>query len=210
MFFDVSDADLVIQAAPDVVVTDKTVQYSDAVAPHRGRGDRRRQRRLGADRHRDRAAGRPVAWPTGRPPSTRGRWTLAGNVTAAPGTYTGSVTVTDGDGEAITKPLIVTVTPEDAVVTYLGDTLSSGKVLLRARLKDADDGAPGDIGKATITFREGSKTLCDRAVRPVLHGHAAQRDRTRSPSRPAATTPAPRRPPCASPRPPRRSTRSAS
>ena len=64
-------------------------------------------------------------------PGTR-TWTLAGNVTAAPGTYTGSVTVTDGDGEAITKPLIVTVTPEDAVDDYLGDTLSSGKVLLRA------------------------------------------------------------------------------
>jgi Putative Ig domain len=159
VFFDVSDADLVIQAAPDVVVTDKTVQYSDAV-----RGS------VVEAADADSAGSALTATATGLPAglsladgttSEHSRtWTLAGNVTAAPGVYTGSVTVTDGDGEAITKPLIVTVTPEDAVVTYLGDTLSSGKVLLRARLKDADDGAPGDIGKATITFREGSRTLC--------------------------------------------------
>lgn len=70
------------------------------------------------------------------------------------------MTVTDGDGEAITAPLTVTVKPEDAVVAYAGDTLSSGQVLLRARLQDSDDGAPGDIAKATVTFKEGSKTLC--------------------------------------------------
>ena len=159
VFFDVSDTDLVIQAAPDVVVTDKTVQYSDAVSGT-----------VVEATDADSAGSALTATATGLPAglsladgtiSEHSRtWTLAGNVTAAPGTYTGAVTVTDGDGEAITKPLIVTVTPEDAVVTYLGDTLSSGKVLLRARLQDADDGAPGDIGKATITFREGSKTLC--------------------------------------------------
>ena len=76
--------------------------------------------------------------------------------------------MTDGDGEAITAPLTVTVTPEDAAVTYLGDTLSSGKVLLRARVKDADDGAPGDIRNATVTFTEGSKTLCGPL--PVVSG----------------------------------------
>ena len=172
VFFDVSDADLVIQAAPDVVVTDKTVQYSDAVSGT-----------VVEATDADSAGSALTATATGLPAglsladgttSEHSRtWTLAGNVTAAPGTYTGSVTVTDGDGEAITKPLIVTVTPEDAVVTYLGDTLSSGKVLLRARLKDADDGAPGDIGKATVTFKRG---LQDALHLAVLHGHAAQRD----------------------------------
>ena len=188
VFFDVSDADLVIQAAPDVVVTDKTVQYSDAVSGT-----------VVEATDADSAGSALTATATGLPAglsladgttSEHSRtWTLAGNVTAAPGTYTGSVTVTDGDGEAITKPLIVTVTPEDAVVTYLGDTLSSGKVLLRARLKDADDGAPGDIGKATVTFKEGSQDALHRLA--VLHGHAAPTGRTRSPWRRAATTPAP-------------------
>ena len=159
VFFDVSDADLVIQAAPEVVVTDQAVQYSDAVSGT-----------VVEASDADTAGSALTATATGLPAglsladgstSEHARtWTLAGNVTAAPGTYTGSVTVTDGDGEAITKPLIVTVKPEDAVVTYLGDTLSSGKVLLRARLQDADDGAPGDIGKATVTFKEGSATLC--------------------------------------------------
>ena len=160
VFFDVSDADLAILAAPLVDVTDPTVQYSDAVAPT-----------VVVDASDADSAGSALtATATGLPAglslaelstSEHGRrWTLAGNVTAAPGTYPGSVTVTDGDGEAITAPLTVTVTPEDAAVTYLGDTLSSGKVLLRARVKDSDDGAPGDIRNATVTFTESSKTLC--------------------------------------------------
>jgi hypothetical protein len=159
VYFDLSDTDLVIQAAPEVEVTDQSVQYSDAVSGTVVKAS-----------DADTAGSALTATATGLPAGlsladgatsehTR-TWTLAGNVTAAPGTYTGSVTVTDGDGEAITKPLIVTVKPEDATVTYLGDTMSSGKVQLRARLTDADDGAPGDISKATIAFREGSTTLC--------------------------------------------------
>lgn len=160
VFFDLSDADLVIQAAPEVVVTDPTVQYSDAVAPavvvDAEDGDS-----LGSALTAT-ATGLPAGLSLGElSTSEHGRrWTLAGNVTSAPGTYPGSVTVTDGDGEAVTRPLTVTVTPEDATVTYAGDTLSSGQVLLRARLKDAEDGAPGDLSLATVTFREGSKTLC--------------------------------------------------
>ena len=159
VFFDISDADLVIQAAPAVVVTDKAVQYSDAVSGT-----------VAEASDADSTGSALTATTTGLPAglslaegstSEHARtWTLAGNVTAAPGVYTGSVTVTDGDGEAITRPLTVTVTPEDATVTYAGDTLSSGKVLLRARLKDADDGAPGDLSRATVTFKQGSKTLC--------------------------------------------------
>jgi hypothetical protein len=159
VFFDLSDADVVIQAAPKVVVTDKTVQYSDGVSGT-----------VVEASDADSAGSALAATVTGLPAglsladgsiSEHARtWTLAGNATAAPGTYTGSVTVTDGDGEAITEPLTVTVTPEDAAVTYLGDTMSSGKVLLRARIKDADDGAPGDIRNATVTFKRGSATVC--------------------------------------------------
>ena len=167
-FFDLSDADVAILAAPAVTVTDPTVQYSDAVAPA-----------VVVDvTDEDTAGSALTATATGLPAglslaelstSEHGRrWTLAGNVTAAPGTYVGSVTVTDGDGEAITRSLTVTVTPEDAVVTYLGDTLSSGQVLLRARVRDSDDGASGDIRNATVTFKEGSTTLCGPL--PVVTG----------------------------------------
>jgi hypothetical protein len=163
VFFDVSDADLVIQAAPEVVVTDKTVQYSDAVT---GTAVEASDADTAGSALTAAATGLPagLSLAVGTTSEHSRTWTLAGNVTAAPGTYTGSVTVTDGDGDAITRPLTVTVKPEDATVTYLGDTMSSGKVLLRARLKDADDGAPGDIGKATVTFREGSKVLCTGAL----------------------------------------------
>jgi hypothetical protein len=85
---------------------------------------------------------------------------LAGNVTAAPGTYTGSVSVTDGDGEAVTAPLTVTVEPEDADVAYIGETLTSGGTVLRATIADRADGAPGDLAHATVTFKEGATTLC--------------------------------------------------
>ena len=122
-------------------------------------------------------------------------WTLAGTVTAAPGTYAGSVTVTDGDGEPITTPLTVTVTPEDAAVAYAGDTLSSGSVLLRATVKDSADGAPGDLGKATVTFKKGATTLCGPLAAGPASCRAAsrwRRARTRSTSWPAGTTPAPR------------------
>ena len=160
VFFDISDADLVVLAAPKLDVDDPTVQYSDAVAPAT----------VVTATDEDSAGSALTATATGLPAGLslaiagtaehERTWTLAGNVSAPPGTYAGTVTVTDGDGEAITAPLSVTVTREDAVLAYAGDTLSAGSVLLRATVKDSADGAPGDIRKATVTFREGSKTLC--------------------------------------------------
>ena len=89
VFFDVSDADLAIQAAPDVVVTGRTVQYSDAVSGT-----------VVEATDADSAGSALTATATGLPAglsladgttSEHSRtWTLAGNVTAAPGTYTGS------------------------------------------------------------------------------------------------------------------------
>ena len=160
VFFDISDAHLVVLAAPALDVDDPTVQYSDAVAPAT----------VVTATDEDSAGSALTATATGLPaglslvekatgPHER-TWTLAGTVSAPPGTYAGTVTVTDGDGEAITAPLTVTVTREDAVLAYAGDTLSSGSVLLRATVEDSADGAPGDIRKATVLFREGSRTLC--------------------------------------------------
>ena len=151
VFFDLSDADLAILAAPVPRLTDPTVQYSDAVAPavvvDASDADSAGSALTAT------ATGLPAglsAWPSSRPRSTAARWTLAGNVTAAPGTYIGSVTVTDGDGEAITAPLTVTVTPEDAAVTYLGDTL----VLRQGAAAGPGDGLATTAPRATSARRQ--------------------------------------------------------
>jgi hypothetical protein len=164
VFFDVSDADVAIQGAPKVTVDDATVQYSDP--PGTGA--------VVTATDDDSPGTALTATATGLPAglslveaatSDHSRtWALAGTATAAPGTYTGSVSVTDGDGDPVTRPLTVTVTPEDAQLAYIGDTLSSGSVLLRATVADAPDGNPGDLGKATVTFKEGAKTLCGPLV----------------------------------------------
>ena len=164
VFFDVSDADVAIQGAPDVAVDDPTVQYSDAVA----------QAAVVTATDADSPGSALTATASGLPAglslveastSEHGRtWSLAGTVTAAPGSYAGTVSVGDGDGGAITKPLTITVAPEDATLSYTGDTLSSGSVLLRASVEDAADGAPGDLANATVTFKEGATTLCGPLV----------------------------------------------
>jgi hypothetical protein len=160
VFFDVSDADLAIQGAPDVTVKDATVQYSDAPGTDA----------VVTATDADSPGSALTATATGLPAglslveastSEHGKtWALAGTATAAPGPYAATVTVTDGDGDPITRTLTVTVTPEDASLAYTGDTLSSGSVLLRATVADAADGSPGDLAKATVTFKEGSTTLC--------------------------------------------------
>jgi Putative Ig domain len=89
-------------------------------------------------------------------------WTLAGTANAAPGTYDATVTVSDGAGDAATAPLRIVVTREDASATYVGDALafSGPRVMLRATVRDSADGTPGDLRNASVTFREGSRTLC--------------------------------------------------
>jgi hypothetical protein len=163
VFFDVSDADVTIQGAPKVTVNDATVQYSDAAgsaAVVTATDDDSPGSALTAT-----ASGLPAGLTLAEAATTdhSRTWSLAGTVTVAPGTYAGSVTV-NGDGDPVTKPLTVTVTPEDAALAYAGDTLSSGSVLLRATVKDADDGSPGDLGKATVTFKDGATTLCGPLV----------------------------------------------
>jgi hypothetical protein len=167
VFFDISDADVVVQGAPQVTVDDPTVQYSDAVPGVVVSA-------IDADSPGSALTATATGLPAGltlveQSTSEHGRsWALAGTVTDAPGKYSGTVAVTDGDGDPVSEPLTVTVAPEDATLAYTGETLSSGSVLLRATAADADDGAPGDIGKATVAFKEGSSTLC--AAQPVTGG----------------------------------------
>ena len=81
--------------------------------------------------------------------------------------------MTDETGGIGTTSFTIVVTQEDAVAAYTGDMLaftasggSSANVLLRATVRDSSvvpafgDTQPGDIRDATVTFKEGTTTLC--------------------------------------------------
>jgi hypothetical protein len=104
--------------------------------------------------------------------------------TSAPGTYpitcTGGV-ATNYDFTNVNGTL--TVTQEDADVTYAGDMLaftasggSTANVLLRATVLDSSliasyaDTAPGDIRNAIVTFKEGTTTLCGPLAVALING----------------------------------------
>ena len=171
VFFDVSDADLTISALPvvgnDAPAGGAVVQYSDALSPTVTISA------TDADTAGSALTASASGLPTGLTlavgtTSANGRtWTVAGNVTAAPGTYPVTVTVTDDAGHAVTTAFTIRVTPEDAAATYTGDTLafsapgrSSATILLRATVVDSADGAPGDIRNASVAFKRGAATLC--------------------------------------------------
>jgi hypothetical protein len=187
VFFDVSDADVTIQAVPVLTTTDRTVQYSDGIAPAvvvSATDDDSPGSALTAS-----ASGLPAGLTLAVVstsaddvrPGTRS-WTLAGNVTAAPGVYPVSVTVSDDTGGSSTASFTVTVTQENAAPTYVGDALAfagaggSATVLLRATVRDSaivsgsGDTAPGDIRNATVTFKEGGTTLCGPVPVELLNG----------------------------------------
>ena len=57
------------------------------------------------------------------------------------------------------------MSPELTTVTYTGDTTSNtNAVTLSAGVVEQADGFPGDLTKATVTFREGLTTLCSTTV----------------------------------------------
>jgi uncharacterized repeat protein (TIGR02543 family) len=87
-----------------------------------------------------------------------------------PGSYSVTATFTSTNANFTGSsggPAALTVTQEDAVATYSGDMLaftasggSTANALLRATVLDSNDGYPGDIRNATVTFKEGTTTLC--------------------------------------------------
>jgi hypothetical protein len=187
VFFDVSEVDFTIQAVPVVTTVDRTVQYSD------GLGGATVVSATDADSEGSALTAAATGLPAGLTlavsstsgagvvPGTR-TWTLAGTVTAAPGLYPVSVTVTDDTGGSTTASFTVTVTQEDAAPVFVGDAIAfadsggSASVLLRATVRDSSvvpasgDAAPGDIRNATVTFKEGATTLCGPVPVELLNG----------------------------------------
>ncbi|HXV34247.1 MAG TPA: M12 family metallo-peptidase [Gaiellaceae bacterium] len=177
VFFDLSETDFTIQAVPVLTTFDRTVQYSDGLGGAvvvSATDDDSEGSTLSAS-----ATGLPAGLTlavsatsgAGVLPGTRS-WTLAGNVTAAPGIYPVSVTVTDGTGGSSTASFTVTVTQEDAAAVSVGDAIAfagpggTATILFRATVRDSavvsgsGDAAPGDVSNATVTFRQGATTLC--------------------------------------------------
>ncbi len=187
VFFDISNADFTILAVPVVTAVDQTVDYSDSVpaaAVVSATDDDSPGSALAAV-----ASGLPAGLTLAVHSTSAGStlpgtrtWSLAGNVTAAPGVYPVSVTVTDETGGVGTASFTVTVTQEDASPTYVGDGLAfagpsgSASIVLRATVRDSavvpgsGDSAPGDVRNATVTFREGSTTLCGPVPVQLLNG----------------------------------------
>ena len=87
-------------------------------------------------------------------PHGDGTATIAGIVQAPAGIYATLLTVRDPAGLNASAPLTITVAPEAATVTFTGDgAATSGTALtLRAHVAEDDDGAAGDLTKATVFF----------------------------------------------------------
>jgi hypothetical protein len=162
-FFDLSDADLVVKAAPAVnVPANVAVAYSDAanvdvqVSDDDGPGSGLHASVSGLPAGVTATEAPPSADATR--PGTR-TFKLSGPVTDAPGTYNVNVTATDNEGRSTTRAFPLVVAPETATVTYTGDPDATADTRLAAQLTDAD-GSGGDLRTATVTFKEGATTLC--------------------------------------------------
>lgn len=196
VFFDVNRADFTIVpaasgAAPvagdDAPAGGATAQYSDALAPAVT------VTATDADSPGSALSASATGLPAGLalnggtttegPPSSRS-WVVGGAVTAAPGTYPVTVTVTDGAGHADVTTFDVVVTSEDAIASYSGDTLVTGAegaaqapATLRVTVLDssaapaATDLTAGDVANASVTFKRGTTTLCANV--PVVTAGAA-------------------------------------
>ena len=112
---------------------------------------------------------------------------MLGIATVAPGSYPVSVTVTNDEGGSTTTEFAILVKPEDAEATYTGDTIvdSTGTLVLRAIVRDSPDGEPGDIRKATVTFKEAGTVICGPVAVELVGGEPGTGTATCSASLPA-------------------------
>ena len=191
VFFDVSNSNFAIHALP--VVTNSapagaTVQYSDSLS------SAVTVSAVDADSPGAALVASVTGLPAGlslvpasvsddamRPGSAT--WELTGAVTAAPGTYNVTVTVTDETGGTDATSFAITVSQEDAEATYIGDSLAftspgapTATVTLRATVRDASavpslaDTEAGDITNAKVTFEENGVPLCEPLPLTLLEG----------------------------------------
>ncbi len=180
--FDTDPAPIVSNDAP---AAGADVQYSDALSPtvtisaidHNSAGSALSASATGLPAGLSLADGTTSDGST--LPGTR-TWTVAGNTTAAPGSYPVVVTVTDETGNSIKTYFTINVRAEDAAATYTGDQLiftapggNTADVVLRATIQDSSllgtgDTAPGDIRNANVTFMEGTTVLCGPAAVQLL------------------------------------------
>jgi hypothetical protein len=191
VFFDVSNSDFAISALPVVASSapaGAAVQYSDSLSPA--------VTVSAADA--DSAGATLVASVSGLPAglsfvavsvsgdATRpgsATWALTGAVTAPPGTYNVTVTVTDETGGTDSTSFAITIAEEDAEATYTGDALAftspgttTATVTLRATVRDGSvvpgngDAEPGDIANAMVTFEEDGQPLCGPLPLTVIEG----------------------------------------
>ncbi len=193
IFFDLSNADFTIQAVPVVSNSlgeggSQSVQYSDSLSPDvtvTATDPDSLGKNLSAE-----ATGLPAGMSLSITATTDDStlpgsrtWKVAGATTAAPGSYPVTVIVTDETGGSETTSFTIVVTKEDAEATYTGDMLAftasggtSANVLLRATVRDSSvvpsfgDTQPGDIRKATVTFKEGATTLCGPLPAALING----------------------------------------
>ncbi|MBF4162282.1 M12 family metallo-peptidase [Nocardioides acrostichi] len=105
-------------------------------------------------------------------------FSVDGPLTGPVGQQTATLTATAPDVESATSDLPVEVRPEDASVSYTGDTAVEATqnpqpVALSATVAQPDDGTPGDLTTAKVDFvdRDNGDVLCTASV--ASDGHAA-------------------------------------
>jgi hypothetical protein len=110
-------------------------------------------------------------------------WTVSGATTDAAGNYPVTVTVLNGGGGSATTSFTIIVSKEDADTSYTGSMLAittgngcTASVILRAIVRDSSlisayaDSEPGDVRRATVTFKEGPTTLCGPFNGALING----------------------------------------
>lgn len=164
-FFAVNDADFTIDSSVQVgAVADRSVQYAD---PLGGTRDVVITRRSGSGSALNASiSGLPgLTLTAGAVSGSQRTFTIGGTADAAPGTYPVTITATDG-ADTGTRTFQVVVAPEDATARYTGQTGVAGAspttVALSAVVGQADDGSPGDLSRATVSFvdRQTGTVLC--------------------------------------------------
>lgn len=164
-FFAVNSADFAIDSAITVgAVADRTVQYADPLG-----GTREvvvtREGGSGSTLTASLSGLPGLTLAPGAVSGSQRTFTLGGVADAAPGTYRVTLTATDG-ADTGSGSFQVVVRPEDATARFTRSTAVAGDspvaVTLAAEVAQPDDGSPGDLTTAQVSFvdRQTGSVLC--------------------------------------------------